>query len=167
MVHVSTGHGDMAVSNAVGSDVFDILLCLGLPWFMCQLVTVTWRCLTQWEAMYLTFYCVSVYRGSCVNRSRWHGGVYRSGKQCIWHSIVPWSTAVDVSTGHCNMAVSDAVGSNVFDILLCLGLPRLMCQQVTVTWRCLTQWEAMYLTFYCALVYCGSCVNRSRWHGGV
>ena len=24
----------MAVSNAVGSNVFDILLCLGLPWFI-------------------------------------------------------------------------------------------------------------------------------------
>ena len=28
------GFGDMAVSNAVGSNVFDILLCLGLPWFL-------------------------------------------------------------------------------------------------------------------------------------
>lgn len=28
------GYGDMAVSNAVGSNVFDILICLGLPWFM-------------------------------------------------------------------------------------------------------------------------------------
>lgn len=26
------GRGDMAVSNAVGSNIFDILLCLGLPW---------------------------------------------------------------------------------------------------------------------------------------
>jgi len=24
----------MAVSNAVGSNIFDILLCLGLPWFL-------------------------------------------------------------------------------------------------------------------------------------
>lgn len=28
------GLGDMAVSNAIGSNVFDILLCLGLPWFL-------------------------------------------------------------------------------------------------------------------------------------
>jgi sodium/potassium/calcium exchanger 4 len=27
------GHGDMAVSNAIGSNVFDIFLGLGLPWF--------------------------------------------------------------------------------------------------------------------------------------
>lgn len=27
-------YGDMAVSNAVGSNVFDILICLGLPWFI-------------------------------------------------------------------------------------------------------------------------------------
>lgn len=31
---VKEGYGDMAVSNAVGSNVFDILICLGLPWFM-------------------------------------------------------------------------------------------------------------------------------------
>ncbi|KFM67147.1 putative sodium/potassium/calcium exchanger, partial [Stegodyphus mimosarum] len=31
---VRDGFGDMAVSNAVGSNVFDILLCLGLPWFL-------------------------------------------------------------------------------------------------------------------------------------
>lgn len=27
-------YGDMAVSNAIGSNVFDILICLGLPWFI-------------------------------------------------------------------------------------------------------------------------------------
>ncbi|XP_059142296.1 sodium/potassium/calcium exchanger 4-like [Physella acuta] len=28
------GYGDMAVSNAIGSNVFDILLCLGVPWLI-------------------------------------------------------------------------------------------------------------------------------------
>lgn len=31
---IREGHGDMAVSNAIGSNVFDILICLGLPWFI-------------------------------------------------------------------------------------------------------------------------------------
>ena len=33
-IHLSTGLGDMAVSNAVGSNVFDILICLGIPWLI-------------------------------------------------------------------------------------------------------------------------------------
>lgn len=28
------GYGDMAVSNSLGSNVFDILLCLGMPWLI-------------------------------------------------------------------------------------------------------------------------------------
>lgn len=28
------GRGDMAVSNAIGSNIFDILFCLGFPWFV-------------------------------------------------------------------------------------------------------------------------------------
>lgn len=35
---VREGRGDMAVSNAIGSNVFDILLGLGLPWFIGALV---------------------------------------------------------------------------------------------------------------------------------
>lgn len=31
---IFTGYGDMAVSNSIGSNVFDILLCLGLPWLI-------------------------------------------------------------------------------------------------------------------------------------
>lgn len=31
---IKEGYGDMAVSNAVGSNVFDIFVCLGLPWFI-------------------------------------------------------------------------------------------------------------------------------------
>ena len=34
VVTPSTGYGDMAVSNAVGSNVFDILICLGVPWLI-------------------------------------------------------------------------------------------------------------------------------------
>ncbi len=28
------GKGGMAISNSIGSNVFDILVCLGLPWFI-------------------------------------------------------------------------------------------------------------------------------------
>ncbi|CAE1167127.1 SLC24A5 [Acanthosepion pharaonis] len=31
------GYGDMAISNAVGSNVFDILLCMGFPWLLSTL----------------------------------------------------------------------------------------------------------------------------------
>lgn len=34
MLVLSTGYGDMAVSNSIGSNVFDILLGLGLPWLI-------------------------------------------------------------------------------------------------------------------------------------
>ena len=29
-----SGHGEMAVSNALGSNVFDLLFALGVPWFL-------------------------------------------------------------------------------------------------------------------------------------
>jgi Ca2+/Na+ antiporter len=29
-----TGHGGMGISNSLGSNTFDILLCLGLPWLI-------------------------------------------------------------------------------------------------------------------------------------
>ena len=38
LVVAKKGRGDMAVSNAVGSNVFDILICLGLPWFVYVLI---------------------------------------------------------------------------------------------------------------------------------
>ena len=38
MTYFPLGYGDMAVSNAVGSNVFDILVCLGLPYFLKSLV---------------------------------------------------------------------------------------------------------------------------------
>lgn len=28
------GHGTMGISNSIGSNTFDILLCLGLPWLI-------------------------------------------------------------------------------------------------------------------------------------
>ena len=39
MLVAKAGHGDMAVSNAIGSNVFDINLGLGLPFFLNSLIT--------------------------------------------------------------------------------------------------------------------------------
>ncbi len=34
LIVAKKGKADMAVSNAVGSNIFDILICLGLPWMV-------------------------------------------------------------------------------------------------------------------------------------
>ncbi|XP_031839116.1 sodium/potassium/calcium exchanger 4 [Nomia melanderi] len=34
VIVANQGHGDMGISNSIGSNVFDVLLCLGLPWFL-------------------------------------------------------------------------------------------------------------------------------------
>ncbi|VDL94288.1 unnamed protein product [Schistocephalus solidus] len=34
VIVVREGEGDMAVANAVGSNIFDILVCMGLPWIL-------------------------------------------------------------------------------------------------------------------------------------
>ena len=39
LIVAKKGRGDMAVSNAVGSNVFDILIGLGLPWFLYVVIT--------------------------------------------------------------------------------------------------------------------------------
>ena len=38
VVVAKSGQGDMAVSNAIGSNVFDILLGLGLPYLLCNII---------------------------------------------------------------------------------------------------------------------------------
>lgn len=35
------GKGEMAISNSLGSNVFDILICLGLPWFISTVIVDT------------------------------------------------------------------------------------------------------------------------------
>lgn len=34
VIVTNQGHGAMGISNSIGSSTFDILLCLGLPWFV-------------------------------------------------------------------------------------------------------------------------------------
>ena len=40
------GEGDMAVSNAIGSNVFDICIGLGIPWFIATIIDSEGRCIT-------------------------------------------------------------------------------------------------------------------------
>ena len=39
LIVAKQGRGDMAVSNAVGSNIFDIFVCLGLPWLLYIIIT--------------------------------------------------------------------------------------------------------------------------------
>jgi Ca2+/Na+ antiporter len=39
MVVAKKGYGDMAISNALGANVFSILVGLGLPWFLYPIYT--------------------------------------------------------------------------------------------------------------------------------
>ncbi|XP_033211958.1 sodium/potassium/calcium exchanger 4-like [Belonocnema kinseyi] len=34
VIVTNQGHGTMGISNSIGSNIFDVLLCLGLPWFI-------------------------------------------------------------------------------------------------------------------------------------
>jgi Ca2+/Na+ antiporter len=38
IIVAKNGQGDMAVANSIGSNVFDILLGLGFPWFLANLI---------------------------------------------------------------------------------------------------------------------------------
>ncbi len=53
------GKGSMAVSNSIGSNTFDILLCLGLPWMIKAIMTGVstdkeWRVEVNSEALAYT-----------------------------------------------------------------------------------------------------------------
>lgn len=41
VIVTAQGYGSMGISNSIGSNIFDILLCLGLPWFIKTLIVPT------------------------------------------------------------------------------------------------------------------------------
>ena len=53
------GYGDMAVSNSIGSNVFDILIGLGLPWFI-QTVIIETNDVVRINSAALTFSAISL-----------------------------------------------------------------------------------------------------------
>ena len=70
------GDGDMAVSNSIGSNVFDILLCLGLPWLLKTTIvdfggyvnvlsgSIIYTSLSLFGTVFVTILCVSL--------NKWH-----------------------------------------------------------------------------------------------
>lgn len=41
VIMTSRGYGSMGISNSIGSNIFNILLCLGLPWLIKTLINPT------------------------------------------------------------------------------------------------------------------------------
>ncbi|EDL28480.1 solute carrier family 24 (sodium/potassium/calcium exchanger), member 3, isoform CRA_d [Mus musculus] len=101
------GMGDMAVSNSIGSNVFDILIGLGLPWALQTLavdygsyVTIIGYTLGIPDViMGITFLAAGTSVPDCM------------------------ASLIVARQGMGDMAVSNSIGSNVFDILIGLGLP--------------------------------------------
>ncbi|CAG0891095.1 unnamed protein product, partial [Darwinula stevensoni] len=106
---VKEGFGDMAVSNAIGSNTFDILLCLGLPWFI-QTTMMQYGSSIRVSGDGFTFGIPDTVLGLTL--------------LAVGVSLPDaFSSLAVVKEGFGDMAVSNAIGSNTFDILLCLGLP--------------------------------------------
>lgn len=69
MAVIKEGYGDMAVSNAVGSNVFDILICLGLPWLIQTTIIDTGghvNVISKGSFFPLCFFFVHVYNSSIL-----------------------------------------------------------------------------------------------------
>ncbi|CAH8529917.1 unnamed protein product [Heterobilharzia americana] len=70
---VREGEGDMAVSNAVGSNVFDILICMGLPWLMKSIFSQTPVVIYSRGLLYstLTLFTTVIYLLVATHINRW------------------------------------------------------------------------------------------------
>jgi solute carrier family 24 (sodium/potassium/calcium exchanger), member 4 len=55
VIVTAQGHGSMGISNSIGSNTFDILLCLGLPWLIKTLIAPTVAG-QPWVRVKLTFH---------------------------------------------------------------------------------------------------------------
>nr|CAH8843143.1 unnamed protein product [Trichobilharzia regenti] len=70
---VREGEGDMAVSNAVGSNVFDILICMGLPWLMKSIISQAPVIIYSRGLLYstLTLFTTVIYLLVATHINRW------------------------------------------------------------------------------------------------
>lgn len=67
-----SGMGDMAVSNSIGSNIFDVLLGLGFPWALRTLI-VSYGSVVKPDVFSYSYFCHSgivVWFCECVNASR-------------------------------------------------------------------------------------------------
>lgn len=73
VIVVREGEGDMAVSNAVGSNVFDILICMGLPWLMKSIISQSPIIIYSRGLLYstLTLFSTVIYLLMATHINRW------------------------------------------------------------------------------------------------
>lgn len=71
-VSMLLGMGDMAVSNSIGSNIFDVLLGLGFPWALRTLI-VSYGSVVMPDDFSCSYLCrggIVVWFGDCANSSR-------------------------------------------------------------------------------------------------
>ncbi|CAH8515838.1 unnamed protein product [Schistosoma intercalatum] len=73
VIVVREGEGDMAVSNAVGSNVFDILICMGLPWLIKSIISQAPIVIYSRGLLYstLTLFTTVIYLLVATHINRW------------------------------------------------------------------------------------------------
>ncbi|CAI2727513.1 unnamed protein product [Schistosoma spindalis] len=73
VIVVREGEGDMAVSNAVGSNVFDILICMGLPWLIKSIISQAPIVIYSRGLLYstLTLFTTVIYLLIATHINRW------------------------------------------------------------------------------------------------
>merc|ERR1712228_494323 len=104
--------GDMAVSSSIGSNIFDILIGLPIPWIISLLWISLFAFLLVWWVEIL-------------------GEVLRVNEIVMGFTILAAGTSIPdavssmavAKKGHGDMAVSSSIGSNIFDILIGLPIP--------------------------------------------
>lgn len=67
MIVTNQGHGAMGISNSIGSNTFDVLLCLGIPWLIKSLA---FPVVADQLWVNVTFYVKFLLKHDDINRFR-------------------------------------------------------------------------------------------------
>ncbi|CAB0029655.1 unnamed protein product [Trichogramma brassicae] len=86
VIVTNQGQGNMGISNSIGSNVFDVLLCLGLPWFIksCFFPTRAGEHFVQINSDGLIYSSISLMSTSCC--STWPSAAIASSSIARWAS---------------------------------------------------------------------------------